>query len=94
MKEILGVYISVMIPLFVWFIISAILEYRDNCFVFGGEYGNKKRLRPNMTIWNVLFGNRTNSSGGFNEPTLCIILVTSVYAFSWTVYFVFHFNLN
>jgi hypothetical protein len=76
MQIITGLYISAMIPLFVWFVINAILTYKRH-------YG--------LTIWGVLFDNNQNSSGGFNKPTDCIIFVTSIYAFCWIVFFVFRF---
>jgi L-lactate permease len=86
MQIITGLYISVMIPLFVWFVINAIITYKRNYGLYNGVY-----KLGNITIWGVLFRNDYNSSGGFNKPTGCIIFVTAVYAFCWLAYIVFHF---
>lgn len=86
MQIITGIYISVMIPLFVWFVINAILTYRSFYNLYEDGYGIGGR-----SIWEILFRNYKGSSGGFNEPTGCIFFVTAAYAFLWLTYFVFRF---
>lgn len=86
MQIITGIYISVMIPLFVWFVINAILTYKRHYGLYDGVY-----KLGNRTICEVLFSNDRNSNGGLNEPTGCIVFITAVYAFCWLTYFVFRF---
>ena len=77
MKTFTGLYISLMIVLLIYWIVVAIKTYR--------EYGTL-----NHTIADLVFGNRINSNGGFNQPTYAIIMVTGIYAFCWLVYLVLH----
>ena len=86
MQIITGLYVSVMIFLFVWFVINAISTYKEHRGLYDGVY-----KLGNVTIWEVLFFNLRNSNGGLNPPTGWIIFVTAAYAFCWLTYFVFHF---
>lgn len=86
MQIITGLYIAAMMPLFVWFVINAILTYRSFYNLYDGGYGIGGRK-----MWEILFRNFKGSSGGFNDPTGWIVYVTAVYAFCWLTYSVFHF---
>lgn len=86
MQVITGIYISIMITLFVWFVINAILTYKSFYNLYDDGYGlGGRKMRE------ILFRNYKGSNGGLNEPTGCIVLATGAYAFLWLTYFVFRF---
>lgn len=89
MQIITGIYITIMMPLLAWFVINAILAYKRHYGLYDGVY----RL-GNRTMWEVLFDNDDNSSGGFNKPTGYIVFFTAIYAFCWLAYFVFRFTIS
>lgn len=86
MRFFTGSYISVIIPLLVWFVINAMVTYRRHYDLYDGVY-----KLGNRTLPEVLFYNDFDSSGGFNKPTGCIVFLTAAYAFCWLFYFILHY---